>query len=43
MSKYVDLYMKEVIEISNEIDKTQIDNMIKILSSVSEMKGRIFL
>ena len=42
MSDYVDLYMKEVIEITNKIDKVQIDNMIKILSDVSDKKGRIF-
>ena len=42
MSDYVDLYMKEVIEITNAIDKKQIDKMIKILSTVSENKGRIF-
>tara|TARA_B100000035_G_scaffold278357_1_gene257270 strand:+ start:18634 stop:19233 length:600 start_codon:yes stop_codon:yes gene_type:complete len=42
MSVYVDLYMKEVIEITKSIDKDQIDKMVKILSNVSENKGRIF-
>ncbi len=42
MSDYVDLYMKEVIEITKSIDKNQIDKMIKILSVVSKNKGRIF-
>lgn len=42
MSIYVDLYMKEVIEITKSIDKDQIDKMVKILSNVSENKGRIF-
>ncbi len=42
MSVYVDLYMKEVIEITKSIDKDQINKMVKILSNVSENKGRIF-
>ena len=42
MSAYVDLYMREVIKITKEIDKTQIDKMIEVLSSVSENRGRIF-
>ena len=43
MSEYVDLYMKEVVKISNEIDKIQIDNMIQILSSVSEKREEFFI
>ena len=42
MSKYVDLYMKEVIEISKAIDKNQIDKMINVISEVAVNKGRIF-
>ena len=43
MSKYVDLYMKEVIEISKAIDKNKIDKMINVISEVAINKGRIFL
>ncbi len=42
MSKYVDLYMKEVIEISKAIDKNKIDKMINVISEVAINKGRIF-
>lgn len=42
MSEYVDLYMREVIEITNKIDKKQIDKMINILSDVADKNGRIF-
>ncbi len=42
MSEYVDLYMREVVEITNKIDKKQIDKMINILSDVADKNGRIF-
>lgn len=42
MSDYTEMYLKEVIDITNLIDKDQIDKMVSILSDISLAGGRIF-
>lgn len=42
MSDYTEMYLKEVIDITNLIDKDQIDKMVSILSDISLAAGRIF-
>ena len=42
MSDYTEMYLKEVIDITNLIDKDQIDKMVSILSDISLVGGRIF-
>lgn len=42
MSDYTEMYLKEVIDITNLIDKNQVDKMVSILSNISSTGGRIF-
>lgn len=42
MSDYTEMYLKEVIDITNLIDKNQVDKMVSILSNISLTGGRIF-
>ncbi|MDQ3021677.1 MAG: SIS domain-containing protein [Bacteroidota bacterium] len=40
---YIDKYLEEVIEITNKIDKLQIEKMVEVISYVKKNKGRIFM
>lgn len=40
---HINLYLKEVAEIAEKIDKEQINNMIKVLEVLRDVKGRLFI
>ena len=40
---YIDGYLKEVLEITSKIDKSEIEKMINIILNVKKNEGRIFM
>lgn len=42
MSEYVNMYMNEVVKITQSIDQKQVEKMVKILSNLHDTGGRIF-
>jgi D-arabinose 5-phosphate isomerase GutQ len=40
---YIDLYLKETMEIANKLDKEQIEKMVTVLSDLKKNNGRLFI
>lgn len=43
IKEYINIYLKEVLEITSKIDKAEIEKMINVILKVKKNEGRIFM